>query len=164
MGPRKRAGRRLLPVPTSGLSTRSDGGETAQAPARGAEHTHCGPGSGSRREAQFDETLAQRSVQRLERDGNPRALASARLHLANVRRLAELRDRDRRALEELRELVMALRTQLVLARFAGSSTEGAGEIIGEMWARVESLGEVLETARSKHKAAEDQTRYEHDRT
>ena len=94
---------------------------------------------------QFDEALAQATIERLEQEGNLRALASARLHWANVVRLAEMRDRDLLALDELRELVRALRTQLVLARFAGSGTEGTGELVMEMWARVESLGEVLET-------------------
>ena len=84
---------------------------------------------------------ARSHVERLGRDGaSARTLASARLHLANVERLDALRRRDELALEELGELVSALRTQLVLARYAGSAPEGAGDIVSEVWARVEVLG------------------------
>ena len=69
---------------------------------------------------------------------------SARLHLANVERLEALRRRDELALEELGELVAALRTQLVLARYAGSTAEGAGDIVSEVWARVEVLGTTMD--------------------
>ncbi|HEX6276946.1 MAG TPA: hypothetical protein VFZ53_28090 [Polyangiaceae bacterium] len=88
---------------------------------------------------------ARAHVERLERDGaSPRTVASARLHLANVERLDALRRRDDLALEELGELVAALRTQLVLARYAGSTPEGAGDIVSEMWARVEVLGTTMD--------------------
>jgi len=71
-------------------------------------------------------------------------MATARLHLTNVRRLHAMRERDARSLLDLADLVEALRTQLVLARFAGSSVEGVGDIVTEMWARVEGLGEAME--------------------
>jgi hypothetical protein len=88
---------------------------------------------------------ARARVERLERDGaTPRTLASARLHLENVERLDLLRRRDEVALEELGELVSALRTQLVLARYAGSTPEGANDIVSEMWARVEVLGTTMD--------------------
>jgi hypothetical protein len=77
-------------------------------------------------------------------DGAARAIATARLHAENVRRLARLRDRDARALDELADLTAALRTQLVLARFAGSSVDGASGIVGEVWARVEGLSEAMD--------------------
>ncbi|AUX44296.1 hypothetical protein SOCE26_057600 [Sorangium cellulosum] len=89
----------------------------------------------------FDEAAAAERVAALERGGaGGRALATAHLHLDNIRRLRAMRDRDARALEELADLVHALRTQLVLARFAGSSVEGASGIVSEVWARVEGLG------------------------
>jgi hypothetical protein len=79
-------------------------------------------------------------VARLEqRSASPRALASARLHLENVVRLQTLAARDRRALEDLGELIAALRTQLVFARYSGSSPGEAGDIVTEVWARVDSL-------------------------
>jgi hypothetical protein len=65
------------------------------------------------------------------------------MHLDNVRRIEALRDRDARALEELADLVGALRAQLALARFAGSQAEGTSGIVSEMWARVEGLGAAL---------------------
>jgi hypothetical protein len=97
--------------------------------------------------ASFDLDSARSHVGRLEREGaSARTLASARLHLANVERLDALRRRDELALEELAELVSALRTQLVLARYAGSTPEGAGDIVSEMWARVEVLGTTMDEA------------------
>lgn len=88
---------------------------------------------------------ASQRVAELERSGaSARALAPARLHLDNVKRLAALRDRDALALEELADLVQALRTQLVLARFAGSPVAGASGIVSEVWARVEGLGAAID--------------------
>lgn len=89
----------------------------------------------------FDRTSAEDHVARLEqREASPRALASARLHLENVARLQSLAARDRRALEDLSELIAALRTQLVFARYSGSSPGEASDIVTEVWARVEMLG------------------------
>jgi hypothetical protein len=93
----------------------------------------------------FDDVAAASRVAELEQArASSRALATARLHLDNVRRLRAMRDRDARALEELADLIQALRTQLVLARFAGSSVEGVGGIVSEVWARVEGLGAAID--------------------
>lgn len=93
----------------------------------------------------FDLRAAERKLDQLERALAPmRVRASARLHLENVRRLYQLADRDARALDELAGLVTALRTQLVLVRLSGSSAEGVGDIVGELWARIEGLSEVNE--------------------
>lgn len=113
--------------------------EVTRAAARHAELT------GLLRQDAFDAAAAARRVADLEQSGaSPRAISTARLHLENVRRLVELRDRDAHALEELSDLVQALRTQLVLARFAGSSVEGVGGIVSEVWARVEGLGAAMD--------------------
>ncbi|HEY0469624.1 MAG TPA: hypothetical protein VGC79_35785 [Polyangiaceae bacterium] len=89
----------------------------------------------------FDRAAAEERVARLEqRSASPRTLASARLHLENVARLQSLAARDRRALEELSELIAALRTQLVFARYSGSTPGEASDIVTEVWARVEMLG------------------------
>lgn len=69
----------------------------------------------------------------------PRTLASARVHLDNARKLAALLEHERRSLEDLADLADALRTQLVLARYAGSSLEGVGDTVTEVWARVQGL-------------------------
>jgi len=93
----------------------------------------------------FDRAAAEERVTRLElRAESPRTLASARLHLENVIRLQRLAARDRRALEELSELIAALRTQLVFARYSGSTPGEAGDIVTEVWARVEMLGSTSE--------------------
>lgn len=93
----------------------------------------------------FDAAAASARVLDLEKSGaSLRAVATARLHLDNVRRLHAMRERDARALDELADLVQALRTQLVLARFAGSSVEGVGGIVSEVWARVEGLGAAMD--------------------
>jgi hypothetical protein len=105
----------------------------------------------------FDLTRAEQRVRALEASGaTARALATARLELDNVRRLAALRDRDARALSDLAALVGALRTQIVLARFSGSSAEGIGGIVAEVEARVEGLGAALEadTARGAGESIE----------
>lgn len=99
------------------------------------------------RQGGFDEAAAAARVAEIERGGGAgsgRALATAHLHLENIRRLRAMRDHDARALEELADLVQALRTQLVLARFAGSSVEGVGGIVSEVWARVEGLGAAID--------------------
>ena len=97
----------------------------------------------------FDVARLEARVRELEtRGGSPRALSTARLDLDNVRRLSALRDRDARALEELCALVEALRTQVTLARFSGSSAADIGGIVGEVWARVEGLGAAIEAEES----------------
>ena len=84
-------------------------------------------------------------IEQLTRDGSSaRSLAPARLHLENVRRLENLRSRDAQTLSELGELATTLRTQLVLARYAGSTPHDAGDIVSEVWARVEVLGSTLD--------------------
>lgn len=92
----------------------------------------------------FDLAEAERRVTRLEEHASPTAVRTAVLHRDNVGRLEALRDKNARALEELGELVGALRSQLVLARYAGSSPEGVGGIVTELWARVEGLGEAMD--------------------
>lgn len=93
----------------------------------------------------FDLRAAEHKLDQLERARSPaRVRASARLHLENVRRLHQLAERDARALDELAGLVTALRTQLVLVRLSGSSAEGVGDIVGELWARIEGLSEANE--------------------
>ena len=94
----------------------------------------------------FSPQAAEERLAELVQSALPaRSLAPARLHLENVRRLEELRRRDEHTLLELAELAGALRTQLVLARYAGSSPADAGDILSEVWARVEVLGTTLET-------------------
>jgi hypothetical protein len=92
-------------------------------------------------QAAFDAQASARHIHDLEARGAPeRAVATARLQHESLTRLEELRGADAQALEELAELLEALRTQLLLARYSGSSADGAGAIVGEVWARLEGLG------------------------
>ena len=94
----------------------------------------------------FDAQASAKRVTDLEASGAPeRAVATARMQHDNLVRLAKLRADDREALDELAELLEALRTQLLLARYAGSSAEGVGAIVGEVWARLEGLGTAFDT-------------------
>jgi hypothetical protein len=89
----------------------------------------------------FDAHASARHLKDLETRGVPeRTMATAKLQHDNLTRLQQLRAADAQALEELAELLEALRTQLLLARYSGSSADGAGAIVGEVWARLEGLG------------------------
>jgi hypothetical protein len=91
--------------------------------------------------AGFDAEASARRMRELEARGAPeRTIATARLHYESLTRLAQLRAADAQALDDLADLLDALRTQLLLARYSGSSADGAGAIVGEVWARLEGLG------------------------
>jgi hypothetical protein len=97
--------------------------------------------------AGFDVATSRQRLRDLESRGAPeRLIATARMQLESLLRLEELRRADERALEELAELLEALRTQLVLARYAGSSAEGVSAMVGEVWARLEGLGAAFDDA------------------
>jgi hypothetical protein len=92
-------------------------------------------------QAAFDAKASAQHLKDLEARGAPeRTVVTARLQHDSLTRLQQLRGADAQALEELAELLEALRTQLLLARYSGSSADGAGAIVGEVWARLESLG------------------------
>lgn len=89
----------------------------------------------------FDADRSAARLRDLEGRGAPeRTVATARLQHESLSRLQQLRSSDAQALEELADLLEALRAQLLLARYSGSSAEGAGAIVGEVWARLEGLG------------------------
>jgi len=96
-------------------------------------------------QAAFDAQASAKHVKDLEARGAPeRTVVTARLQHESLTRLEQLRGADAQALEELAELLEALRTQLLLARYSGSSADGAGAIVGEVWARLEGLGVALD--------------------
>lgn len=101
----------------------------------------------------FDPRLAQDRVRALQGTEDTARLASASLHARNVERMRALLDADHRALAELTELLRALRSQLALARFAGSSDADPSGIVRDVWSRVEGLGAVIEPACSDEDAA-----------
>jgi hypothetical protein len=97
--------------------------------------------------ADFDAAASERRLRELEESGAPeRTLATARMQHESHLRLQQLRDADAQALDELAALLEALRAQLLLARYSGSSADGAGAIVAEVWARLEGLGAAFETA------------------
>jgi hypothetical protein len=91
--------------------------------------------------AGFDAQASAQHLKDLEGRGVPeRTIATARLQHESLCRLQQLRAADAQALDELAELLEALRAQLLLARFSGASAEGVGAIVSEVWARLEGLG------------------------
>ena len=96
-------------------------------------------------EPEFDANKAEARLRQLESDGaSASTQGAARMHLNNVRRLLELRRAQLGVLHELEQALAALHSQLVVAHYAGSTGEGVGAIVSELWARVEGLGEALE--------------------
>lgn len=93
----------------------------------------------------FDRAASAIRVEELARSGaSDRAVATARLQHDSRVRLAELRAADARALDELADLLEALRTQLLLARYEGGPSGDASAIVSEVWARLEGLGAVVD--------------------
>jgi hypothetical protein len=89
----------------------------------------------------FDARQSAERVRDLESSAAPeRSVATARLQHESLLRLQQLRTADAQALDELAGLLEALHAQLLLARYSGSSAEGAGAIVSEVWARLEGLG------------------------
>ena len=89
----------------------------------------------------FDARASADHLRELENQGaSIRTLATARLQHDGLGRLQQLRAADAQALEELADLLEALRAQLLLARYSGSSADSAGAIVSEVWARLEGLG------------------------
>jgi hypothetical protein len=81
----------------------------------------------------------------LEARGAPeRSIATARLQHESLLRLDRLLAGDIQALDDLADLLEALRAQLLLARYSGSSAESAEAIVSEVWARLEGLGGVMD--------------------
>lgn len=71
------------------------------------------------------------------------ALAHERLDVEKVERLRGLLENDLATLKELADIAESLKSQLVLARFAGSKVDGASAIVPELWNRVENLRKVM---------------------
>jgi len=96
----------------------------------------------------LDRAASAARLRTLESSGAPeRTVATARLQHESLTRLDQLRTSDAQALEELADLLEALRAQLLLARYAGSSADGTGAIVSEVWARLEGLGAAFEVPR-----------------
>jgi hypothetical protein len=93
----------------------------------------------------LDVEASRAKLEELEQRGAPeRAVATARVQHESLCRLERLKMTDGEALEELADLMEALRAQLLLARYEGSLADGTGAIVNEVWARLEGLGGVAE--------------------
>jgi hypothetical protein len=98
--------------------------------------------------AGFNVILSAQRIQDLEARGAPeRAVATARLQHESFVRLDRLLAGDVQALDDLADLLEALRAQLLLARYSGSIAESAEAIVSEVWARLEGLGAVMDVGR-----------------
>ncbi|MFH0901162.1 MAG: hypothetical protein V2A73_11090 [Pseudomonadota bacterium] len=94
---------------------------------------------------EFDEGEAVAHYRELEKRGASEcALTSASLRIQNIRRLAALRDRFANELEDVRELLKQLQTQVEVVRFAGTADASTADLVQELLARVEGLDQVLD--------------------
>jgi hypothetical protein len=97
----------------------------------------------------FDVLASAARLRDLEARAAPgRSLATARLQHESLVRLDRLLAGDVQALDDLADLLEALRAQLLLARYAGSSAESAEAIVSEVWARLEGLGAVMDVGQT----------------
>lgn len=73
-----------------------------------------------------------------------RALQTAQLHRDNIARLSALQHAQQRQIDELLANLKALRSQLLVTHYAGSSPHAVDDMVQEVWNRVEALREALE--------------------
>jgi hypothetical protein len=71
-------------------------------------------------------------------------LASAALRVQNIERLRELRASFVAEVEEINELLSQLVIQVEVVRFAGTSGDDTRDLLRELLARVEGLGQMLD--------------------
>jgi hypothetical protein len=91
----------------------------------------------------LDAALARRDE--MAREGSATAaLASATLRVQNIERLRELRARFVSEVDEINELLSQLVIQVEVVRFAGSADDGTRDLLRELLARVEGLGQMLD--------------------
>jgi hypothetical protein len=92
----------------------------------------------------FDAPATERRAGELAARGADGAAAAARLRLRTLGQLAVLRQRYRGELEEVRELIAQLVAQAELLRLDPGGLPGSAELVRELIARVEGLGELME--------------------
>lgn len=99
---------------------------------------------------ELDEVLAGEEfdparVERRLREGDRAGVGSATAAAEGARRLAALRERAARERDELLGLCARLRMQVTVLRFTeGAPGENLGELVGEILARIEGVGEALD--------------------
>jgi len=87
-------------------------------------------------------TVAQRASE-LSARGATAAAATAQLRVHTLGQLHALRERYRRELDEVGELIAQLVTQAELVRLQPAIAHTSGELVRELVARVEGLGELF---------------------
>lgn len=91
----------------------------------------------------FDPAGARGRADELAARGSANAAATAALRVRTIGQLHALRERYRRELDEVRELIAQLVTQAELVRLQPAIAEASGELVRELVARVEGLGELF---------------------
>jgi hypothetical protein len=71
-------------------------------------------------------------------------LASAALRVQNIERLRDLRARFVAEVEDINELLSQLVIQVEVVRFVGATEDGTRDLLRELLARVEGLGQMLD--------------------
>lgn len=72
------------------------------------------------------------------------ALTSAAIRVQNIERLRDLRARFLAEVEEIDELLSQLVIQVEVVRFVGAAEDGSRDLLRELLARVEGLGQMLD--------------------
>lgn len=91
----------------------------------------------------FDPAAAERRAVELLERGASGAAATAQLRVRTLGQLRALRERYRIELDEVRELIAQLVTQAELVRLQPSIAQASGELVRELVARVEGLGDLF---------------------
>lgn len=91
----------------------------------------------------FDPVAAEQRARELAARGATAAANTAQLRVRTLGQLRALRERYRAELEEVRELIAQLVTQAELVRLQPSIAHASSELVRELVARVEGLGDLF---------------------
>ena len=91
----------------------------------------------------FDPAAAERRAAELAARGQAAAAATAQLRVRTLGQLRALRERYRSELDEVGELIAQLVTQAELVRLQPAIAHSSGELVRELVARVEGLGDLF---------------------
>ncbi|MEO7731568.1 MAG: hypothetical protein ABIY55_11390 [Kofleriaceae bacterium] len=91
----------------------------------------------------FDPRAVEQRAAELAARGATAAAATAGLRVQTLGQLRSLRERYHRELDEVGELIAQLVTQAELVRLQPAIAEASGELVRELVARVEGLGELF---------------------
>jgi hypothetical protein len=91
----------------------------------------------------FDPVVVEARAKELAARGANAAAATAQLRVRTLGQLRDLRKRYRSELDEVHELIAQLVTQAELVRLQPSIAQSSGELVRELVARVEGLGDLF---------------------